>query len=376
MFGHHSQEAFEPRESIWAVLEANSLKEERPEMKTMIGGSLIEETQDLHEEVKTLLEIWRSYRGDTDSIKQCKGLPDPPNMRENLVRQIQMFVKLLQEKTSKENRDITRVLSANQSSIVKKISTENDGRNDHALQRPSTALSHTDRQQTPIRPSSAASGRDSSSGTRLNDQFSTGSKQNDLSEIERLADTIREEIEQERIGLHSDIDFLQQCLMDESSYRQSVSRTTQEPSIQDLKDIGLKLEKELLQKDNGTEDKTTKALPSNIRPEKRVQSSPSKTSATVHHRIVPSPPSSAPTNKVRSHANHRKQLFAKTFSFPSESGSTGGDNEVLVTSRPHALPTIMKPTASASVAAPCIQNTSGSNSRRLRDMVFKSRDQP
>ena len=33
-----------------------------------------------------------------------KGLPDPPNMRENLVRQIQMFVKLLQEKTSKENR--------------------------------------------------------------------------------------------------------------------------------------------------------------------------------------------------------------------------------------------------------------------------------
>ena len=44
-------ETFEPRESIWAYIEKQTLEEERLEIKKLIGSSLIEETVDLHQEV-------------------------------------------------------------------------------------------------------------------------------------------------------------------------------------------------------------------------------------------------------------------------------------------------------------------------------------
>ena len=54
---------------------------------------------DLHNEIDTLLEIWRDYRNETmtslNQIKQSsnKNLPEPPNIRETLKKEIKFFVK-------------------------------------------------------------------------------------------------------------------------------------------------------------------------------------------------------------------------------------------------------------------------------------------
>ena len=45
-------EAFEARDSIWSLIEGNTIDEEQAEIKKVIGSSLIEETVDLHREVK------------------------------------------------------------------------------------------------------------------------------------------------------------------------------------------------------------------------------------------------------------------------------------------------------------------------------------
>ena len=45
-------EAFEARDSIWSLIEGNTIDEEQAEIKKIIGSSLVEETVDLHQEVK------------------------------------------------------------------------------------------------------------------------------------------------------------------------------------------------------------------------------------------------------------------------------------------------------------------------------------
>ena len=49
-----SVEVFEPRQSTWALIEENTVEEERTEIKKLIGSSLIEETVDLQREVSCL----------------------------------------------------------------------------------------------------------------------------------------------------------------------------------------------------------------------------------------------------------------------------------------------------------------------------------
>ena len=46
-----SLEAFEPRQSIWELIQGQAIEEERSDIKKLIGSSLIEETVDLHKEV-------------------------------------------------------------------------------------------------------------------------------------------------------------------------------------------------------------------------------------------------------------------------------------------------------------------------------------
>lgn len=48
-------EAFETRQSTWALIESQTIEEERTEIKKLIGSSLIEETVDLHGEVNRML---------------------------------------------------------------------------------------------------------------------------------------------------------------------------------------------------------------------------------------------------------------------------------------------------------------------------------
>jgi len=66
-------------------------------------------------------------------------------------------------------------------------------------------------------------------------------------EIDRITDHLRQLLLDEKEGLLGDIAFLQDCLMEESDYRDQITSPLEsEPSLKDLRDLGTKLEKELL----------------------------------------------------------------------------------------------------------------------------------
>lgn len=374
-----SLEAFEPRQSIWELIQGQAIEEERSDIKKLIGSSLIEETVDLHKEVNTLLEIWREFRDETDKLQKGPSLPEPPNVRENLIKQIKLFVKLMQERSAQQKRGLTRALSPHQSELVTSVCDRPDEKL-NLLERPRTARSCRDGRQTPLR---VSVNRSQSSGS--NDHFSDIHEVTSSDKIEELADIIREDLEEERTSLHADIDFLQQCLMDESMYQTSLS-TQNEPSLKELQEIGLKLEKELL-----IFDTPSKESPIRSAPPKRTQdglktrmTNQKPSSETSPRRVVPSPPSSAPSLKSRTSITQRKHLAAKVMQFPSDdtlSGSSGGQrsglyqkNHVLQAEGSVDATGPKKAVASTSLTAPCVVNSLGSNSRKLRQLVLDSRE--
>ncbi len=113
---------YEPPESLWQLIRSVANERELDVIKRVIGESLIETSLDLHGEIDTLLEIWRDYRNETmlnigqmrQSKKEALNLPEPPNQRETLKKEIEFFVRQLRE-TFKENDDrfTTKILSKN-----------------------------------------------------------------------------------------------------------------------------------------------------------------------------------------------------------------------------------------------------------------------
>eukprot|EP00794_Sanderia_malayensis_P007766 gene7766-8612_t len=386
-----SCEAFVLKDPVWSIIVSNTYEKERQEIKTLIGESLVEEISDLHKEAKSLLDIWRSYRKDTENIDKGKSLPDPPNVRENLVQQIKMFIKLHKEKSSRDKRDMSKVLTLRQSSVVNQILKKNaDGK---LCTRPQSATNPDNGFEAPIRSTlSTPSGRYSACSSRLNDYFvSETDEEKDLSELERLSEVIREELEFQRVEFNDDIEFLQHCLIDESIHRDSVVSAAEEPTLKELSDIGLKLEKELLQKPKGKE--YTKLRNQLSSPTKEKAASPLPSAPVVRKPFsMPSPPSSAPTVKTRNNMVHRRHVLTKTFSFPSQETATPTTsslntkpqlrNEAAIAYK-NASSRILSPTSNCIVStsgiarqtvASCIGNAAGSNSRKLKELVLESRD--
>lgn len=104
-------------------------------------------------------------------------------------------------------------------------------------------------------------------------------------------------------------------------------------------------------------------------------------------RMLPSPPSSAPSTKARNNVIQRKQLTAKTMSFPIEESNKSDRNtqrlqltsvEKRLDDRSSVIPGPTKRTSekttivTTTVTAPCV--TTGSNSRKLRQLVLDCRD--
>ncbi|XP_065069181.1 uncharacterized protein LOC135694393 [Rhopilema esculentum] len=362
-------ETFEPRESIWAYIEKQTLEEERLEIKKLIGSSLIEETVDLHQEVDTLLEIWRECREENDGPRHALALPEPPNVRENLIKQIQLFVKLLQERSDNYCKGDIRSLSPFQSEVVRNICIEKE-RSSPSQERPQTARSTRDGRETPLRPMS--SGRSSSCSSGFRDHFLESGTGKSTNEIEELADIIRESLEEERNGLHEDIAFLQQCLFDESTFRASAEQRVEEPSLKDLQDIGLRLEKELLVTASGPAENPSKA--GHLHEHRQSPTSNSMKFADQRH-TVPSPPTSAPTTKSRKEVTRRKQLPAKPVRLTSEDIKTPSSQGYKHSKGITESQSIRKCTStSTTVTKPCLPTSIGSNSQKLRQLVLECRE--
>lgn len=302
-------EAFETRPSLWRLIEELVHESERIEVKEALGEGLVDETVDLQNEAATLHDIWQDYREETEKEEReqvlqghLNRLPEPPMIRENLKKEIKMFVEMLQQRAKEEGRTSTSILNKEESNIVEYV-FENKGAGGPSSPsgRPSTAHSK-DGRQTPMRATPSSDGSRCTSS--LSDYLDSMNDKLNALEIDRIADHLRQLLVEEKEGLLGDIAFLQDCLMEESNYRDSVtSKPHSEPSLRDLRELGTKLEKELLHS-----DKPIVKQPSRNFSERRQTSLDEKTlhgrqSSFSELHVVPRPPSIP-------HDRHRQGLVA------------------------------------------------------------------
>lgn len=240
-------EGFQPRQSLWKLVEDLAPENEQSEIKEILGEDVIDETVDLHKEVAMLLEIWQDYRDDCDKktkelLLTChfNRLPEPPEMRSNMKKEIQLFVKALKERSVENGRYSTDSLS---------LSKREKGMVDYAFKetgRPMTGESSQNGRLTPCRPTSSRSGSRSSS---LSDVIESCQEQLTVEHVDRMAEKFRNILLEEKELLLEDITFLQNSLFEESHHRENLPSSCEtEPSLQELKELGIKLEKEMTKK--------------------------------------------------------------------------------------------------------------------------------
>lgn len=163
-------EPYQPPESLWQFIKSIANEKELDVIKNIIGESLVEMSLDLHNEIDSLLEIWRDYRNETmvtlNKIKQdsvsskTSNLPEPPNIRETLKQEIRLFVTQMREHFKNDESKFCRQILANEHNLgvinyVLNVSSSNETvydlkENERKLTRPKSARRPDTGVETPV----------------------------------------------------------------------------------------------------------------------------------------------------------------------------------------------------------------------------------
>lgn len=365
-------EAFESRPSLWKLIEEFVAESERVEIKEALGEDLVDETLDLQNEASTLLDIWQDYREETEKEEREQALqrhinrlPEPPIIRENLKKEIKMFVEMLQQRAKEEGRNATSVLSKEDSNIVEYVFDDKAARPSSSFSRPSTAHSSRDGRQTPMRATPSSDGSRCTSS--LSDHLESMNDKLNAIEIDRITDHLRQLLLEEKEGLLGDIAFLQDCLTEESAYREHMTSTPDpEPSLRDLRDLGTKLEKELLHSDTAVVTRPTRKL-SDSKRQFSLEEKPSfhgrRISSGSEPPVVPRPPTTPHDRRFHGLVPNRTLTSKNT----EVSGVNRGQFSPSPPSSANRTRMTPSPPTSAKTGRP-------SSAARFRKMVVECRD--
>ena len=260
--------AYEPPESLWELIKQNVKECELDLMKSTIGESLIDTSIELHQEVETLLDIWRDYRDETIySLNQIivsnssskTFLPEPPDQRERLIKEINFFLKQMREKSDsktfcnqltvqKHNLNVINyVLNTASSkfddseSMTMFSSNESSRLTPKSVMRPSTSMSKTG-MMTPC----MKTFRSQNNCSKMSSTLEIVEDKLNVNQIDEIVEHLREVLQEEVDTLLKDIDFLYECIDKESEYRLQSKQTVIEPTLTELKEERKRLEDNIL----------------------------------------------------------------------------------------------------------------------------------
>lgn len=260
--------AYEPPESLWEIIKQNVKDCELDLIKSTIGESLIDTSVELHQEIDTLLDIWRDYRDETlSSLNQIivsnssskTFLPEPPDQRDRLIREINFFLKQMREKSDsktfcnqltarKHNLNVinyvlnTASTKFDDNESMKMITGDDSSRfTPKSIMRPSTSMSKNGM----ITPSMQTF-RSQNNCSKLSTTLEIVEDKLNVDKIDEIVDHLREVFQEEVEHLLKDIDFLYECIDKESEYRMDSKKTAVEPTLTELKEERKRLEDNIL----------------------------------------------------------------------------------------------------------------------------------
>jgi hypothetical protein len=267
-----SKTSFEPYEapdSLWSLIKQYVNESEVDDIKSVIGESLVDQTIELHTEIETLLDIWRDYRNQTlydlDQISRVNSskLPEPPEVRDRLIKEIEFFIKQMREKfddrsfsrqlaTNHHNLDvISYVLSSDNKKSTRSSSSMNQTSNMSAnhTPRPMSALSRHGT-ETPCKPITLEPTNSQQQPMKTTVEYNLDENKLNCVDIDDIVSHLRELFQAETATLLKDIDFLYECIDRETEYRSQSKATARQPTLNELKEERKRLEDNILPMSN------------------------------------------------------------------------------------------------------------------------------
>nr|CAB3260933.1 uncharacterized protein LOC100176344 [Phallusia mammillata] len=302
MSGNNAEklEPYKPPFSVVFLIESIVSREELHLVRSYLGESSIEYCNDLRQELDMLLEIWKEVGEQTEPPTVTKSIDnltmfDPPNAREMLTMQIKLLAKGVHERNG-TNRPLS--FTKNDEKLIK-----------YAI----VATNNTDSVERPLTPMRKNDPEHSYHTSPV--KLKQIQRSINAQDIDKVADLIRDAIQNECKALEYDIKFLQKCVEEEHDIvRDRPTSPIHEPPLSKLREVCRTLESQVL-------SDTTKIPPKETKTSKRPSST--KSNIGIQREILPSPPSPSKMkqktppspNKVRlkpidasNHLNHEQGL--------------------------------------------------------------------
>ncbi|KAG3098006.1 hypothetical protein PC121_g2143 [Phytophthora cactorum] len=263
-----SSEYFQIRKLLWDELKLNVRPSEEEELRSAIGSHLIEGNEDLRQELAVLVEILTEFQQQNDDIRDALAkrprIPEPPG-RPLLIKKLKLLAAGMLDhssvaaiQSSKDAEVLDYVLSETSNPYCYRASMTPKMENlpsprpisgdqaDGITLRPGTASSRRPMTSNSQRSVSRGSTISVSSITALFESTEVHRRLN-LDEIDGIQEDLREALNEERLLLLEDIDFIQGCLEMEKDLidddRRKVAAAKPPPSLSDLQKLRKTLEK-------------------------------------------------------------------------------------------------------------------------------------
>ncbi|RXN01354.1 hypothetical protein EOD39_7039 [Acipenser ruthenus] len=178
--------AYEPPQSLWKLVEEYVPLAELPEIKSILGETLVDLSLEMHKEVETWLGIRRDMQSKSFSQSQaqisCPVLADPPVIKEMLKQEIRLLLLNIREKACKEGRPFSSL----------------------------------------------------STSSSIEDDIDGIKEKLNVVQIDEVVTHLKFILQEECNTLEKDVQFLQECVEGEHQYRSEVTEMRREPSVSGL----------------------------------------------------------------------------------------------------------------------------------------------
>ncbi|RXN39525.1 coiled-coil domain-containing 24 isoform X1 [Labeo rohita] len=146
---------FQRQQSVWNLVKENVPCSELPEIRAVLGETLIDTYTELYSEVEMWEKIWQTLRcSEKGNRPEAPMFPlaDPPAVKELLKAEIQLLLLTLREKAARQGRNEEEVMAQYNPSVVNyaldSSNTQRQGspgswREIKLLSRPPSSLSET-----------------------------------------------------------------------------------------------------------------------------------------------------------------------------------------------------------------------------------------
>ncbi|KAH9514169.1 Coiled-coil domain-containing protein 24 [Bulinus truncatus] len=233
-------EAYSKPPSLWHLVEEIVPPHEHGEIREMLGYSLVEQSLELHHEITTLLEIWGEVRKErSDTASSPRFLPEPPNQRDHLIKEICFFVESVKEKAKQKGVNPELILKKHNSGVINYASE---------VAYPGSTMSplswSSDGRETPLISVSKVRYQ----ASEVKEKLEAVNKQLNYLDFDKVCENLRSTLIKEINQLLEDAQFLQTCLDNEVDIRDCVTPgpLSREPTLAELREERSLLEKELL----------------------------------------------------------------------------------------------------------------------------------